>query len=77
MRLLFSAMIVMFGSLFVSAQDSELGNWMALVTNKKIDEKWNLHNSLQPRFYDLGSDLEQLLARVGLEYTARIVIKPN
>ncbi|WP_460220193.1 DUF2490 domain-containing protein [Psychroserpens sp. MEBiC05023] len=50
------------------AQDSNLGNWLIYIGNKKIDEKWSIHNEIQYRNYDAIGDLEQLLLRTGLGY---------
>ena len=51
------------------AQDSNLGNWLIYIGNKKLDQKWNLHHEVQYRNYDAVGDLEQLLLRTGLGYT--------
>jgi len=51
------------------AQDSNLGNWLIYIGNKKLDQKWNLHHEVQYRNYDAIGDLEQLLLRTGLGYT--------
>lgn len=50
------------------AQDSNLGNWLIYIGNKKIDSKWNLHHEIQYRNYNAIGDLEQLLLRTGLGY---------
>jgi len=54
--------------LLASAQESELGNWILLFGNKKINKKFNWHHELQYRNYDAIGDLEQLLLRTGLGY---------
>lgn len=51
------------------SQDSDFGNWMIYIGNKKLNDKWNLHNEVQYRNYNAISDLEQLLLRTGLGYT--------
>ena len=51
------------------SQDSEFGNWLIYIGNKKLSHKWNLHNEVQYRNYNAIGDLEQLLLRVGLGYT--------
>ena len=51
------------------AQDSNLGNWLIYIGNKKLNQKWNLHHEVQYRNYDAVGDLEQLLLRTGLGYT--------
>lgn len=50
------------------AQDSDLGNWLIYIGNKKLNNKWNIHNEIQYRNYNAGGDLEQLLLRTGLGY---------
>lgn len=54
---------------FMNAQDSNFGNWLIYIGNKKLDSKWNIHNEIQYRNYDAIGDLEQLLLRTGLGYT--------
>ncbi|MBJ6366778.1 DUF2490 domain-containing protein [Snuella sedimenti] len=54
---------------FINAQESNLGNWLVYIGNKKINAKWNIHNEVQYRNYDAIGDLEQLLLRTGLGYT--------
>jgi len=53
----------------VQSQDSNFGNWLIYIGNKKIDQKWNIHNEVQYRNYNAIGDLEQLLLRTGLGYT--------
>lgn len=55
--------------LFISAQDSNFGNWLIYIGNKKLNSKWNIHNEVQYRNYNAVGDLEQLLLRTGLGYT--------
>ena len=50
------------------SQNSELGNWLIYIGNKKIDSKWNIHNEVQYRNYNAIGDLEQLLLRTGVGY---------
>jgi len=50
------------------AQKSDFGNWLIYIGNKKIDSKWNIHNEVQYRNYDVVGDLEQLLLRTGVGY---------
>ena len=50
------------------AQESDFGNWLIYIGNKKIDSKWNIHNEVQYRNYDVVGDLEQLLLRTGVGY---------
>jgi hypothetical protein len=54
---------------FVQSQESDFGNWMIYIGNKKLNQKWNLHNEVQYRNYNAIGDLEQLLLRTGLGYT--------
>lgn len=51
------------------AQESDFGNWLIYIGNKKLNSKWNIHNEVQYRNYNAISDLEQLLLRTGLGYT--------
>lgn len=50
------------------SQDSDFGNWIIYIGNKKLNEKWNIHNEVQYRNYDAIGDLEQLLLRTGVGY---------
>ena len=54
---------------FAQSQDSDFGNWLIYIGNKKLNEKWNIHNEVQYRNYNVIGDLEQLLLRTGLGYT--------
>ena len=51
------------------SQNSDFGNWLIYIGNKKLNSKWNIHNEVQYRNYDAIGDLEQLLLRTGLGYT--------
>jgi hypothetical protein len=51
------------------AQESNLGNWLIYIGNKKLDQKWNIHHEVQYRNYNAIGDLEQLLLRTGLGYS--------
>ncbi|MGB1232078.1 MAG: DUF2490 domain-containing protein [Winogradskyella sp.] len=67
------AILCIFFSLFLfpsqlKAQESNLGNWLIYIGNKKINSKWNIHNEVQYRNYNAIGDLEQLLLRTGLGY---------
>lgn len=57
--------------LWMSAQDSNLGNWILLFGNKNVSEKLNWHHELQYRNYNVAGDLEQLLIRTGLGMNVR------
>ena len=52
--------------LIAQAQSSDLGNWILLFGNNKINEKFNWHHEVQYRNYNALGDLEQLLLRTGL-----------
>ncbi|MGY0407514.1 MAG: DUF2490 domain-containing protein [Polaribacter sp.] len=54
---------------FTHSQDSNFGNWLIYIGNKKLNPKWNIHNEVQYRNYDGIGDLEQLLLRTGLGYS--------
>jgi len=51
------------------AQDSNFGNWLIYIGNKKINSKWDFHNEVQYRNYNIIGDLEQLLLRTGVGYS--------
>lgn len=51
-----------------SSQNSDLGNWLMYIGNKKLNSKWNIHNEVQYRNYNVAGDLEQLLLRTGIGY---------
>lgn len=61
--------LVFFAPKQVYAQDSNFGNWLIYIGNKKLNNKWNIHNEVQYRNYNAIGDLEQLLLRTGLGYT--------
>lgn len=48
------------------SQDSNLGNWLIYIGNKKLNTEWNLHHEVQYRNYNAIGDLEQLLLRTGV-----------
>lgn len=54
---------------FAYSQDSNFGNWLIYIGNKKLTNKWNLHHEVQYRNYNAIGDLEQLLLRTGVGYT--------
>lgn len=66
-KLLALASVVML-PLLSQAQDSNLGNWLIYIGNKKINQNWNIHHEVQYRNYDAVGDLEQLLLRAGVGY---------
>ncbi|MBJ2172956.1 DUF2490 domain-containing protein [Aureibaculum sp. A20] len=53
----------------IQSQESDFGNWLIYIGNKKLNNKWNLHNEVQYRNYNAIGDLEQLLLRTGLGFT--------
>ena len=55
--------------LSICSQESNFGNWLIYLGNKKINNTWNIHNEIQYRNYNAIGDLEQLLLRTGLGYT--------
>lgn len=57
--------------MLAQSQDSDLGNWLIYIGNKKIDSTWSIHNEVQYRNYDAIGDLEQLLLRTGVGYNLR------
>ena len=59
-------MLAMVIPLLTSAQDSNLGNWLVYIGNKKLDNQWNIHHEVQYRNYNAIGDLEQLLLRTGV-----------
>lgn len=61
--------IVLMLPLFSQGQDSNFGNWLIYIGNKKLNQKWNIHNEVQYRNYNAIGDLEQLLLRIGLGFT--------
>lgn len=52
----------------LSGQSSQTGNWLMYFGNQSIDERWNFHNEIQYRNYNLLGDTEQLLLRTGVGY---------
>ncbi len=52
----------------IEAQDSDFGNWLIYIGNKKLNKGWNIHNEVQYRNYNAIGDLEQLLLRTGVGY---------
>jgi hypothetical protein len=55
-------------STLVFSQPSNTGNWLMYFGNQKINNKWNWHNEVQYRNYNLVGDLQQLLLRTGVGY---------
>ena len=61
-------LLVFFKPINTNAQDSDLGNWLIYIGNKKLNNGWNIHNEVQYRNYNAIGDLEQLLLRTGIGY---------
>ena len=51
-----------------SAQASDTGGWFAYTGSQSFYQKWNWHNEVQYRNYNLAGDLQQLLLRTGIGY---------
>ena len=66
-------LILLLASSICQAQESDFGNWLIYIGNKKINAEWNIHNEVQYRNYNAIGDLEQLLLRTGLGYN----LSPN
>jgi len=49
-------------------EENELGNWLMYFGTHKISEKYSLHYETQLRNYEVISNFNQLLPRVGLNY---------
>jgi hypothetical protein len=62
-------MVILMVPIISQSQESDFGNWLIYIGNKKINSKWNIHNEVQHRNYNAVGDLEQLLLRTGLGYT--------
>lgn len=52
----------------VEKAENELGNWLMYFGTHKISEKYSLHYETQLRNYEIISNFNQLLPRVGLNY---------
>lgn len=61
-------LVFVFTSTITFSQESNLGNWMIYLGNKKLNDQWNLHHEVQYRNYNALGDLEQLLLRAGLGF---------
>ena len=56
--------LLLFGAAF--SQKSSTGNWFIYFGNQSINKKWNWHNEVQYRNYNMAGDLEQLMLRTGI-----------
>ncbi|MBT8327464.1 MAG: DUF2490 domain-containing protein [Bacteroidia bacterium] len=72
-RFLHTLILVMLMTPFAFSQESDLGNWVIYLGNKKLNDKVNLHHEIQYRNYNALGDLEQLLLRTGIGYN----LSPN
>lgn len=52
----------------LSAQNSDLGNWLMYFGNKSLGDRFNWHHEVQYRNYNAIGDMEQLLLRTGFGY---------
>lgn len=53
---------------FGFAQQDILGNWIMYFGQNRIAEKWSVHTEMQYRSHDVGTDTDQWLFRIGLNY---------
>jgi hypothetical protein len=60
--------VALFFTANANAQNTDAGNWFLYFGNQKINKRWNWHNEVQYRNYNLAGDLEQLLLRTGIGY---------
>ena len=52
----------------VQSQESEFGNWLIYIGNKKLNDTWNIHNEVQYRNYNFIGDLEQYINWLWLHF---------
>ena len=64
----FCFFVALFFTANANAQNTDAGNWFLYFGNQKINKRWNWHNEVQYRNYNLAGDLEQLLLRTGMGY---------
>ena len=67
-RNMVALILVLMLPILAAGQESNFGNWLIYIGNKKLNSKWNIHNEVQYRNYNAIGDLEQLLLRTGLGY---------
>lgn len=48
--------------------EEQLGAWYMYFGTNRVAERWSIHTEAQFRFYDLGSNFNQLLLRTGANY---------
>ena len=68
MRTVKFVVVSMFFCCQAFSQNSDIGNWFIYFGNQKINQKWNWHNEVQYRSYNLINDTNQLLLRTGIGY---------
>jgi hypothetical protein len=68
MKIVKIALISMFFCSLAYSQKSDTGNWFIYFGNQKINPKWNWHNEVQYRNYNIIGDTNQLLLRTGIGY---------
>ncbi len=59
------------GSSLVSAQETgedDFGFWGMYFGTNRVSDKFSIHTEAQFRFYEVGSNFNQLLLRTGLNY---------
>lgn len=59
---------MLFAPLLLLGQESDIGNWLIYIGDKKINERFNWHHEVQYRSFNFIGDTEQLLLRTGLGY---------
>jgi hypothetical protein len=67
-RSMVALILVLMLPILAASQESNFGNWLIYIGNKKLNSKWNIHNEVQYRNYNAIGDLEQLLLRTGIGY---------
>ncbi|MGB5383834.1 MAG: DUF2490 domain-containing protein [Lutimonas sp.] len=60
--------IMLFAPLLLLGQESDIGNWLIYIGDKKINDRFNWHHEVQYRSFNFIGDTEQLLLRTGLGY---------
>lgn len=59
---------MLFAPLLLLGQESDIGNWLIYIGDKKINDRFNWHHEVQYRSFNFIGDTEQLLLRTGLGY---------
>jgi len=50
--------------------EKTLGAWYMYFGTHRLSQRWSLHNEAQFRYYDLGTNFNQVLLRAGMNYHA-------